>query len=487
MTRPKEQRPLGVFDVLTLNAYYFSVNLQTLTLVPMLLPILVEQYIGETVKGSALGTLRLVTLMLSLLVNAVAAQLSDRCTSKLGRRKPFMLASLVLETLTLVAMGWMITHTDVAGTYVLLFLFILLAMVFSNVGLGPAQALIPDLVPADQHGRYAAVKSLFELPLPVIFVSFTIARWISAGQFWAVLWALIGVKVLVGIISLFIPERPILRPAKTFDKDSFWRLLGMTLAFTVVIVLLGLGVRLGLPLAKEILANSQLYTILSALFGLVAMLVAVVIGVAVSTRLSLGHRTEGLRPFTWWVINRLAFMVGATNLAGFVLYFLQERFPELAGSAAAQPTAILMVVIGVALLLATLVAGWLTDRFGSKPLLVASGFLAFGASLIVIFGGTLLLVYVGAALVGVATGFFYSANWALGTRLVPKEEAGRWLGVANIAGAGAGAVGAYIGGPIGDHAGYAVLMTVYAVIFLLSTIALLGVKTPGGQKPPKEA
>ncbi len=481
MDNQKTVRSLGVFDALTLNAYYFSVNLQTLTLVPMLLPILVEQYIGEAVKGSALGTLRLVTLMLSLLVNAVAAQLSDRCTSKLGRRKPFMLASLVLETLTLVAMGWMITHTDVASTYVLLFCCILLAMVFSNIGLGPAQALIPDLVPENQRGRYSAVKSFFELPLPVIFVSFTIAKWISAGQLWTVLWTLIGVKVLVGIISLFIPEKPIMRPTKAFDKDSFWRLLGMTLAFTAVIVLLGLGARFGLPLAKEALADSQFYKILSALFGLVAMLVAVVIGVTISTRLSLGDYTEERRPFTWWVINRLAFMVGATNLAGFVLYFLQERFPELAGPAAAQPTAILMVVIGVGLLLATLVAGWLTDRFGSKPLLVASGFLAFGASFIVIFGGTLLLVYVGAALVGVAAGLFYASNWALGTRLVPKEEAGRWLGVANIAGAGAGAVGAYIGGPIGDHAGYAVLMSVYAVIFLLSTLALLGVKTPDEQ------
>lgn len=49
------------------------------------------------------------------------------------------------------------------------------------------------------------------------------------------------------------------------------------------------------------------------------------------------------------MINRLAFLVGANNLASFVLYFIQERFPELQGSAAAQPASLLMMVVGVAI------------------------------------------------------------------------------------------------------------------------------------------
>ena len=54
-------------------------------------------------------------------------------------------------------------------------------------------------------------------------------------------------------------------------------------------------------------------------------------------------------------------------------------------------------------------------------------------------------------MVGAATGVFFTTNWALGTDLVPKEAAGRYLGISNLAGAGAGAVGAYIGGPIADY------------------------------------
>ncbi|MEN6481845.1 MAG: MFS transporter, partial [Anaerolineaceae bacterium] len=87
-------------------------------------------------------------------------------------------------------------------------------------------------------------------------------------------------------------------------------------------------------------------------------------------------------------------------------------------------------------------------------------------------------VYIGACFIGAGTGFFYSANWALGTEIVPKDEAGRYLGISNLAGAGAGAVGAYIGGPIGDHLGYTLLMAIYGVLFLLSIFALRNIQEP---------
>jgi MFS family permease len=83
-------------------------------------------------------------------------------------------------------------------------------------------------------------------------------------------------------------------------------------------------------------------------------------------------------------------------------------------------------------------------------------------------------------------------NWALGTELVPKEQAGRYLGLSNLAGAGAGAVGAYIGGPIADlisvrvpefpGIGYLVLFLIYAILFLVSVAALKGIR-----KPPQAA
>jgi len=76
-----------------------------------------------------------------------------------------------------------------------------------------------------------------------------------------------------------------------------------------------------------------------------------------------------------------------------------------------------------------------------------------------------------------------TVNWALGTDLVPPSEAGRYLGVSNLAGAGAGIMGAGLGGPLADFfnqqlpgLGYQMLFATYSACFLISSAVLLGVR-----------
>ena len=85
-------------------------------------------------------------------------------------------------------------------------------------------------------------------------------------------------------------------------------------------------------------------------------------------------------------------------------------------------------------------------------------------------------------------GLFTTTNWALGTDLAPSEEAGHYLGVSNLAGAGAGVVGAGIGGPLADFLdgyrpglGYFALFGCYGALFLLSAVSLVGVRR--GRRP----
>lgn len=132
--------------------------------------------------------------------------------------------------------------------------------------------------------------------------------------------------------------------------------------------------------------------------------------------------------------------------------------------------------VGIFILVTAIPSGWLADRFGKKMLIGLAGLLVGVGAAVVILSPGITLMYVGASLVGAGVGLFYSASWALGTELVPKSQAGRFLSIQNIAGAGAGAIGAYIGGTIADEISYVLLMSIYAVMALLSIFALAGVK-----------
>jgi len=140
------------------------------------------------------------------------------------------------------------------------------------------------------------------------------------------------------------------------------------------------------------------------------------------------------------------------------------------------------MVVGGFTMVAALPAGWLADRFGHKTLVGVSGLVAAvgTCALLAAMGiANRPLVYVAGCIVGLGAGLFTTSNWALGTELVPSEEAGRYLGVSNLAGAGAGMIGSGIAGPMADWVnryrpglGYFVIFGCYVVLFVLSTFSL---------------
>ena len=123
-----------------------------------------------------------------------------------------------------------------------------------------------------------------------------------------------------------------------------------------------------------------------------------------------------------------------------------------------------------------LIAGWLCDRFDRKLMTILSGIIGAIGVAVTVFGNSITSMYVAAAIIGMAYAFYNVSSWALTTDLVPKERVGEFLGLQNLAGAGAGAIGAYIGGTIADHSGYVLLMAMFGVMFLLSSVASLFIK-----------
>jgi MFS family permease len=476
-------RALRWYDAITINVYYFGLTTLSQTMTPLVLPLLVQKFVGQEQQGTFYGNVRLWSLMVALLVQSLMGMLSDRSTLKWGRRRPFIFIGTVADLVFIGAIGLSATMEGMAG-YWFMFISLLLLMIASNTAHGAVQGLIPDLVPLSLRGRYSGIKAILEVPLPLILVSFTIGPLIATGQMWPALILAMGILTLTMVITMFVPETPPEQAPPPIDWTPFIRLVFMTAAFTAITLGMGASVRWAGRLVADSSHVSMLVTM--GAVGFTAMLIAIALGVWASVRIGIGSEHTKNPSFAWWVINRLAFLVATTNLASFAIYFLQGRL-GLEQQAAAGPASRLIMFVGLFILLLAFPSGWLADRLGRKPLVAISGLAGALGTLILILSPNLTIIYIGAILIGAAAGLFYTANWALGTDLVPKEEAGRYLGISNLAGAGAGAVGAYIGGPIADYftlhvpessgLGYVLLFCIYGVLFLASVLAISRVRT----------
>jgi len=215
--------------------------------------------------------------------------------------------------------------------------------------------------------------------------------------------------------------------------------------------------------------------------GVVTMVVAVIAGVWSGALVTLGQDARRQSGFTWWVVNRLLFLAAATSFQGFLPFFLMYTF-RVSAEEAASMNGTLMTIIGLFIMLAAFAGGWVSDRFGKRPTVGVSGVIAaVGAALAltVIWLPNMTIIYAAGVIIGLGAGLFMTANWALGTDLVPAEEAGRYLGISNLAGAGAGMIGKGIGGPIADYLngylpglGYFAIFASYAILFLASAVSL---------------
>jgi MFS family permease len=483
------------YDYITINIFWLGLNIRNTALGSIFMPYLVGLFAPEAIKNTALGAMRSAGLVIAMLVQPAAGMMSDRSLSRFGRRRPYILVGAIFDCVFLaaIALSW---------NYVALLIAILLIQFSSNVSHGPLQGLIPDLVPEDQRGRASAIKSVMEL-LPIILVGLTIAKLVGAGHLdWAIFATGASLLVVSLVTVIFVKETPLQEKPNTPFWPPMLRVLGMLAGIAIgalagvvgggligglagLVTILVTGAPLALTVAGR-LTTAGAVTI--GVGGGMAMVVAVVVGVWAGALATLGQDARRRASFTWWIVNRLMFLAAVTSIQGSVFYFVMYAF-KLTDKAASDLTGTMTAIFGFFVLLTALASGWLADRVGRKRLVGISGLVAAAGGFLLlstIWVPSLAMIYVSGTIIGLATGLFMTANWALGTDLVPDAEAGRYLGVSNLAGAGAGIVGAGIGGLIADQLnayrpglGYFAIFASYAVLFALSTLTLVGVKKTG--------
>jgi MFS family permease len=101
-----------------------------------------------------------------------------------------------------------------------------------------------------------------------------------------------------------------------------------------------------------------------------------------------------------------------------------------------------------------------------------------------IFAPNLIWILAFGIVLGASLGVFLSVDWAFMTDLIPKAEAGRYMGVSNIATASAGFIARPILGPIIDAfnnnrtstVGYRVMFGIVTLFYVIAFITLRPVR-----------
>lgn len=489
------ERKLSWFDHLAINSYWLGINIASSILSPILTPYLVLLFMPEEQKNTYLATVRVIGLAVAMLIQPLAGMLSDRNTSRFGRRRPYMVVGTIGNVLFLAVIGitplfigspadgFFMRTAGITTAYALLILGTILLQFSSNISHGALQGLIPDLVPENQRGRASGVKAVLEL-LPVFLVIF-IGPLVDKGLVGLVVSIIAAGFILTLLITLrFVRETPISVKPSGGVWEPFLRLVALTAIFVGVTRLaLWLVNQSGLLLGEGTSTASRILII--GLAGLAAMAGSILVGVYFGAWVGIGKEARKQTSFIWWVVNRLLFLAAVGSIQGFALYYLRDT---LRIENAATMTTILMASVAVFLLPSALIGGNLADRVGRRRLVLFASLIAAGGTLLLLFSTSMPMVILSGCIIGIGAGTFMATSWALGTDLAPAEEAGRYLGISNLAGAGAGIVGAGIGGPMADFfnaiqpgLGYLVIFAIYGGLFLFSALTLLKVKAPSRQ------
>lgn len=167
--------------------------------------------------------------------------------------------------------------------------------------------------------------------------------------------------------------------------------------------------------------------------------------------------------------GRALLMGGYFALQGFAQYFVAD---ELRVEDPVGTTALLMATMGAAIFLLAIPTGVLADRMGRRPLNLAAGVIGVLATLALVFVGNVPQLILAGGMVGVSAGVFLSVNWAWAADLVPAAEAGRYLGLSNLATAGSSAFARLLSGPIVDAGNAVYLGLGFNVLFVLLAVAM---------------
>lgn len=357
----EDRRADASFGFITLYALaVFGVFLTLLTPPVMTLALKVTEVAPdrkEAVLSLALGLGALV----SLLVNPIAGQLSDRTTSRFGMRRPWILGGLVVGVVglfliasggtTLIVVGWCVTQLG--------FNFLMPTLL----------AVLPDQVPARQHGRVSGILNA-GFPIGVV-AGVSIAQAVSPGMIAMFMVPAVIASILIVLFVVRLDDRR-LSPAAVAPLD--WK--GFFKSFWI--------------------------------------------------------SPRSAPDFCWAWLSRFLLFMGLATLLSYQVFYLIDKVgiaPDGVPAAMLKSTLVstVLTVIG------SLMGGWLSDRIGKRKVFVLIAALIYGLGLAIISSAAQFEPFLwGIAVCGLGQGVYLAVDLALVAEVLPDKSGGAAKGIGII-------------------------------------------------------
>jgi MFS family permease len=433
-------------ELLGMSVLWFALNFQFAALLPIVVPAQIILLVTPGAAGSpqqalVLGGLAALGAITAVILQPLVGALSDRTASRLGRRRPYIIAGgvLMLIGLTLLAASHMIVPYIIG----------LFLVVVANTVSGTAyQGLVPDKVPAKQRGVASGYMGLMTIlgTLGSLAVASTLLGQSTSGH-----------SSVAGAFH---------------GAALFYALAAGVLVFSVLLTVAAVReVPHHLYLPHHHHHHSHSYDPASG--------TAAPTATNNSDKPSLRQRLAymWLTPwrhanFTWVFLTRGFVMLGLALFMTYIEYYFArvQHLPNFI-----QATAFNAILALLGAVCSTLVLGIISDRTRRVPIVfVSTACMALAALTFVVAPGRLPLWPLG-ILFGLGYGAYMSVDVALAVDALPsRRDAGKDLGLWNIASTLQSVIAPLLGSIVIFVAGrLGVIALGYRTIFGLATVFLL--------------
>jgi MFS family permease len=422
-TAPKPR--LSWLGLLELSAFWFALSYVLQPLTGTVVPLLVGRFTRPTtLHVFGFSFVADVNSYLAVLdsLGAIVAVIWQPAIGALSDRVRFRIGRRrpFIVVGILGAVSCLYATAFVRSYWTLLIAYVLFQLA-SNTAQGPYQGMLPDQVPDEQRGQASGFYGALNMIGTIVGFVVVGAILIPRGALFAALHSMALVMLIIGAVVVWrVPDVRTTRPPPG-------------------------------PLGRSL-----------------------VFAFAIDVR--------RYRDFAWLMVSRLLFLMAPVGISSFAFNFIRYVFAKDEAQASYYSSLLQAAVVGFAAILA-MVAGRLSDRFGKKRLVGLACVVGAIGSVFLVWAPTIPMVLTFGALVGVSLGIFLSVDWAFLSDLIPKAEAGRYLGVSNIATASAGLFARPLLAPLidlfntgGGTVGYRWMFGAVTVLYLLALITLKPVR-----------